>query len=73
MVDGRYRGEIDLSRLDTGILPEKIGYVTTVQFLDYNKEIISFLESKGKKVFIGKYKESIINIINKENKRTEFY
>lgn len=54
MVEGRYKGEIDLSSLDAAILPERIGYVTTVQFLDYNDKIKNFLEGKGKKVIIGK-------------------
>ena len=57
MVEGRYEGEIDLSNLDAGILPENIGYVTTVQFLDYNDEIKAFLESKGKKVLMGKKRQ----------------
>jgi len=57
MVEGRYEKEIDLSNLDAGILPEKIGYVTTVQFLDYVEEIKNFLAKKGKKIFLGKERQ----------------
>jgi len=57
MVEGRYKGKINLSNLDIKVLPENIGYVTTVQFLDYNDEIKNFLESKGKKVFVDKKRQ----------------
>ena len=35
MVEGRFKGEIDLSNLDAKELPKKLGLATTVQFLDY--------------------------------------
>ena len=57
MIEGRYKGKINLSNLDTKILPNNIGYITTVQFISYNDEIKAFLESKGKKVFIGKERQ----------------
>ena len=53
MVEGRYKGDIDLGKLDTKALPEKIGLATTVQFLDYVDEIRQFLEKHGKSVFAG--------------------
>lgn len=52
MVEGRYRGKINLSNLDARILPNNIGLATTVQFLDFIDEIKKYLESNGKKVFI---------------------
>jgi len=57
MVEGRYKGEINLSRLDAGILPKNIGLATTAQFLDFADEIKQFLESNGKTVFIDKMKQ----------------
>ena len=39
-------------------LPEKIGLVTTVQFIEQVKEIKSQLEKEGKKVFFGKGKHA---------------
>ena len=46
MVEGRYKGEIDLSKLSIDILPKNIGLATTVQFLDYVDEIKQFLQSR---------------------------
>ncbi len=57
MVEGRYEGEIDLSNLDAGVLPQKIGLATTVQFLDYVDEIKNHLEAKGKIVFFDKIRQ----------------
>ena len=57
MVEGRYRGEINLSNLDTGILPKTIGLATTAQFLDYVGEIKQHLESNGKIMFIDKIRQ----------------
>ena len=57
MVEGRYKGRIDLSNLDAGMLPKTIGLATTVQFLDYTDEIIGFLESKGKTVYMDKNRQ----------------
>ena len=48
MVEGRYKGEIDMSNLDADILPKKIGLATTVQFLDYVDEIKQFLRNNGR-------------------------
>lgn len=57
MVEGRYKGKIDLSNLDTSILPKNIGLATTVQFLDFVDEINQYLEKNGKNVFIDKIKQ----------------
>ena len=57
MVEGRYKGSIDLSNLDTGVLPETIGLATTVQFLDYVDEIKNHLEAKGKIIFTDKIRQ----------------
>jgi len=57
MVESRYKGKINLSKLDAGILPKNIGLATTVQFLDFADEIKQFLESKGKVVFADKIRQ----------------
>ncbi|MBI2655381.1 diphthamide synthesis protein, partial [Candidatus Woesearchaeota archaeon] len=57
MVEGRYKGEIDLSNLDANVLPKKIGLATTVQFLDYVDGIKQFLQSKGKEIFVDKMRQ----------------
>ena len=57
MVEGRYKGDINLSNLDTGILPKNIGLATTVQFLDYIDEIKKHLETDGISVFTGKIRQ----------------
>ena len=54
MVEGRYRGKINLSNLDASMLPKTIGLATTVQFLDYIDEIKQFLEKNGKITCIDK-------------------
>ena len=57
MVEGRYKGDINLSNLDTSVLPKSIGLATTVQFLDYVDEIKQYLESKGAIVFADKMRQ----------------
>ena len=57
VVEGRYKGEIDLSNLDASVLPKKIGLATTVQFLDYVDEIKQFLQNKGKEIFVDKMRQ----------------
>lgn len=57
MVEGRYKGKINLENLDTRILPDKIGLATTVQFIDYVDEIKQFIEKNGKSVYIDKIKQ----------------
>lgn len=57
MVEGRYKGSIDLSNLDEAALPKTIGLATTVQFLDFVDEIRKYLESKDKIVFADKIRQ----------------
>jgi len=45
-----------LENSDFSMLPEKIGLVSTVQYLGILKKIQTLLEAKGKKVFIAKSK-----------------
>ncbi len=42
-IEARYKGEIDLSRLDTGRLPESVALFSSVQYLDYLPEIMRYL------------------------------
>ena len=53
-IETKYNGPINLSRIKTKNLPQRLGLVTTVQFVDYLKEIKSYLEKAGKKVIIEK-------------------
>ena len=57
MVESRYKGKINLSKLDTSILPKTIGLATTVQFLDYVDEITKFLQENGKIIFVDKMRQ----------------
>ena len=57
MIEGRYKGKIDLSNLDTTILPKNIGLATTVQFIDFLDEIKQYLENDGKNVFIDRARQ----------------
>jgi len=54
MVEGRYKGKIDLSNLDTSVMPKKIGLAATVQFIDYIDEIKQYLSTREKIAFIDK-------------------
>ena len=54
MIEGRYKGEIDMSNLDVRILPKNIGLVTTVQFLDFIDDVKTYLEANGINAFIDK-------------------
>ncbi len=53
-IEAKYNGPINLSKIKTKLLPEKIGLLTTVQFVDYLKEIKSYLEKNKIKVIIEK-------------------
>jgi 2-(3-amino-3-carboxypropyl)histidine synthase len=57
MVEGRYKGEIDLSGLKPQDLPQKLGLISTVQFLDQIEEVKSALEKAGKEVFTNKLRQ----------------
>ena len=57
MVEGRYKGKIDLSNLDTSVLPKNIGLATTVQFLDFIDEIKQYLQNNGISVYVDKIRQ----------------
>ncbi|HLG23951.1 MAG TPA: diphthamide synthesis protein [Candidatus Nanoarchaeia archaeon] len=57
MVEGRYTGKIDLSKLDTSKLPKRIGLATTVQFLNHIDEIKKYLSDRGVEVYIDKLRQ----------------
>ncbi len=57
MVEGRYKGKINLSNLDASLLPKRIGLSTTVQFLDFIDQIKDYLEKNGKMVVVGKIRQ----------------
>ena len=57
MVDGRYRGRIDLSNLDVAALPKDIGITTTIQFLEHVDQIKIFLQENGKVVNMEKIRQ----------------
>src|SRR3989338_3991658 len=57
MVEGRYKGKINLLNLDTSVLPKNIGLATTVQFLDFIEEIKQYLESNGISVYVDKIRQ----------------
>ena len=56
-IEAKYQGKIDTNKLKVDSLPEKIGLITTVQFVDYLDKIKTHLEKKGKKVLVGKGKQ----------------
>ena len=48
----QYTGEVEFSKIELDKLPDRIGIVTTAQFQNKTKEIIDYLEKKGKNAFI---------------------
>jgi len=56
-IHGKYTGKVDLSKIEVDKLPNKLGIVTTTQFLDSIKKIIDYLTNNGKEVFIDKIKQ----------------
>ena len=54
-LEAKYTGKINLNKIKADKLPERIGLVTTVQFVDYLDYTKSSL--KDKKVFIGEGKQ----------------
>ncbi len=59
-VEARYKKLVSIKK-HVLKLPEKIGLVTTVQFIGQVREIKSQLEKKGKKVFLGKGRHTKYN------------
>lgn len=53
-LETKYSGPIDPSKIKANKLPEKIGLVTTIQFVDFLDEVKKYLEENGKKVILDK-------------------
>jgi len=58
MVEGRYRGDIELDKALINNLPTRIGLVTTVQFLDALPKIKRLLTEAGKEVYTDKQRQA---------------
>lgn len=58
LVEGRYRGNIDLDKAIIVRLPKKIALVTTVQFLDAIPKLKRLLEESGKIVYTDKQRQA---------------
>lgn len=54
LIEAKYNGPVNVSRIKVGKLPQKIGLVASLQFVDFLDEIKNFLEKNGKKVFLEK-------------------
>ena len=52
-LEAKYKGKIDFSKIEIDRLPDRIGLITTVQFVDYLDKV----KLKGKKILIGKGKQ----------------
>jgi len=48
----KYTGEVDVGKIEVDKLPDKIGMVTTTQFLGKTTEIKQYLEKNNKEVFV---------------------
>ena len=57
-INAKYRGKIELNKINLDKLPKRIGIVATVQFLDRIKEVRKYLEENGRKVLVGKDKQN---------------
>ena len=57
MVEGRYTGPITLEGINAAELPQRLGLVSTVQFLDQIGDVRAFLEKQGKEVLTGKMRQ----------------
>ena len=53
-IPARFIGKVEMDESFIGKLPEKIGIVSTSQFLNCLNSVKSLLEKSGRKVFIGK-------------------
>lgn len=53
-LETKYDGKININKIKIGELPEKIGLITTVQFVDHLKDIKDYLVKNDKKVFLEK-------------------
>jgi len=53
----QYTGKVEFDKIELDKLPNKIGIVTTAQFMNKTKEIIQYLEKNNKETFIDKLKQ----------------
>lgn len=58
MVEGRYRGDIELDKSIIAKLPKKLGLVTTVQFLDAIPKVKRLLTEAGKEVYTDRQRQA---------------
>ncbi|MBI2651394.1 diphthamide synthesis protein [Candidatus Woesearchaeota archaeon] len=56
-IHAKYKGKIDLEKININELPKKIGVVTTTQFLESAEKITAYLKKNGKQVFVDKIKQ----------------
>ena len=56
-IEAKYEGKLDLKKIPIDKLPDKIGLISSVQFVDYLKTIKYYLEKKNKKIFLEKGKQ----------------
>ena len=56
-IPAKYNGNVELYRIQLEKLPQKLGLVTTAQFLDTIEEIKAYLEKSNKEIFIDKLKQ----------------
>ncbi|MFH2028802.1 MAG: diphthamide synthesis protein [Nanoarchaeota archaeon] len=56
-LEAKYKGKIDLKKIDACMLPLKIGLATTVQFVDHLDDIEKTMVEKDKEISVGKGKQ----------------
>ena len=56
-LEAKYTGKINLNKIKLDKLPDNLGLITTVQFVDHLDEIKQYLIEKGKKPLVGKGKQ----------------
>jgi len=54
LIESKYKGKVELSKIKVNELPKNIGLITTVQFVDYLDKIKNYLINKNKKILIAK-------------------
>jgi len=56
-IEAKYQGKINLNKIPINKLPNKIGLVSSVQFVDYLLKIKQYLQKNKRKVFLEKGKQ----------------
>lgn len=56
-IEAKYSGKINLNKIPINKLPNKIGLVSSVQFVDYLQKIKNHLKKNKKKIFLEKGKQ----------------